>query len=545
MAVVTRELSPSTSPARRFRLDTADVVLAGALLVQLLPLLLLDRIVTVDGPAHLAGAAVLAGYDDPARQLLRELYVVDLSPVPNLLTSVLLAALLPLTGPDVAERLLLAGYVLLLVLGLRCALRAADPRAGWLAVAAFPFVGSYLLFYGFYNFCLALGLSLFVVGIGLRRRTGWSPAATAGLAGLLLVTWSAHLLPLLVAGLFVAVLSVARALADRQHGTAYAVARHLWGPGLAGLPVLGLTLAFLLSPASERGEPVRLPLLDLVTGLLTLGRPLVTFSRLEYLPATVVAGTLLTVAVLAHRQQRPASPERRALAVTGLVMTLAYFASPARYGAEFGFLNDRLSFFPPLFLLLWAAGPPPGPRARRAVVGALLGAAVTLAALQAPTQVRHSRAVDELLSVAEDVPRGATLLKLQLWRVPVVGPPARNPFRDPLRHAPGRLAVLRDGVDIGHYEAVYDYFPTRFRTTLNPRRLLDPSLQGLSAVPPDVDLTRAAPLVDVVLVVGRPQAPADVLQAPSARRVLGELEAGYRQVAVSERSGLVEVWVRR
>lgn len=543
--MLTGALGRPAAPAGRRRLDTADAVLAGALLVQLLPLLLLDRFVTVDGPAHLAGAAVLAGYDDPARQLLRELYVVDLGPVPNLLTAGLLAALLPLTGPDVAERVLLAGYVLLLVLGLRFALRAVDPRAGWLAVAAFPFVGSYLLHYGFYNFCLALGLFLFAVGVALRRRHGWSPAATVWLAGLLLLTWSAHLLPLLVAGLLVAVLSVARAGSARRHGaSAREASGHLIGPALAGLPVLALTVVFLASSAAERGQPVRRPLLELLTGLVTLGRPLVVYDVLEYLPATVVALTLVAVAVLAGRAHRPVTPERLALAVTGLFVTLAYFASPDRYGPEFGFLNDRWSYFPPLFLLLWSAGPPPGPRARRAVVVALLGSALALTALRAPTQVQYQRAVEELVSVADDVPRGSTILQLRLWRVPVVGQ-ARNPFRDPLRHAPGRLAVLRDGVDVGHYQAVLGYFPTRFRSTTDPRRLVDPTLQGLAAVPPDVDLTAAGTAVDVVLVVGRPQASAAVLQDPTTRRVLSELRDGYRQVAVSERSGLAEVWVRR
>jgi hypothetical protein len=527
------------------RPERSDTVLAAALALQLLPLLLLlQRVVTVDGPAHLLGASVLNRYGDAGAELVRRFYEVDLRPVPNLLTTFVLAGLLHVLGPDAAERLLVGGYVVLLVLGLRYALRGLDPRAGWLAVAALPFVGNYLFYYGFYNFCLALGLALLVVGLALRRRAGWSPLSCLALAALLLVTWSAHLLPLLVAGLFVAVLSLARVVADRAAGErpARAVVRHLLGPALAGVPVLALTLVFLASSAAERGEPVRRSWVDLVTGLVTLGRPLVVYSYAEYVPAVAVAATLAVLAVRARG--RPRTPERLALAVTAALCTVLYALSPDRYGPEYGFLNDRWSFFPPLFLLLWAAGPPPGPRARRAVVGALLGAAVALTAIRVPTEVRYQRDVAELLSVTGDVPQGSALVRLQLWRDPPVGGPVRNSARDPLRHEPSRLAVLVDGVDVGHYEAVYGYFPTRFRPGDDPRRRLDPTLVGLDSIPPVIDLDPAGD-VDVVLVIGRNQAAPEVLADPQTRVVLAQLEAGYERTAVSERSGLVEVWQRR
>ena len=521
------------------RLSPADRVLAAALALQLLPVLLLQRLVTVDGPAHLLGGSVLQRYGDAGADLVRRFYEVDLRPVPNLMTTFVLAGLLHVLGPDPAELVLVAAYVVLLVLGLRYALRGVDPQATWLAVAALPFVGSYLYYYGFYNFCLALGLSLFVVGLALRRREGWSLQATLGLAALLLVTWTAHLLPLLVAGLLVAVLGVARAVEARRHGAG--VLRHLVGPAVAAVPVIALTLVFLASSAAERGEPVRRGLLDLITGLVTLGRPLVVYSYAEYLPAVVVAATL---GVLAWRARgRPRTPERLALAVTAGVTTLLYFASPDRYGPEYGFLNDRWSFFPPLLLLLWAAGPPPSARTRRAVVAALLGAALVLTAMRVPTEVRYQRDVAELLSVAPDVPRGSALLRLQLWRDPPVGGPIRNTARDPLRHEPSRLAVLVDGVDLGHYEAVYGYFPTRFRPDDDPRRRLDPTLTGLDAVPPVLDLQAAQDDVDVVLVIGRDRAAPEVLA--EAAPLLRELEQGFERTAVSERTGLVEVWQRR
>ncbi len=402
-----------------------------------------------------------------------------------------------------------------------------------------PFTFGYLFFYGFYNFCLGVALALLVAGLALRRRDGWSAGSTAGLAALLLVTWAAHLLPALVAGVLVAVLAVTRALSPTRAGRL----RHLLPVVAAGLPVLVLTLAFAGSDAADRGAAVHRPLRELVLGLVTLGRPLVVYADAEYALTSVLALVLLWLAT----RRRERSPERLALGLTALLATVAYLASPARYGQEYGFLNDRLSLFPPLLLLLWAAGPPPSVRVRRAVVAVVLGVGLGLTLLRVPTEVRYQRDVAELLSVAPAVPRGSTLVRLQLWRDPPAGGPVagRNRFRDPLRHETSRLAVLAHSVDAGHYEAVLPYFPVRFRAGEDPRRALDPTLRQLDRIPPGIDLAAARDLVDVVVVVGRRRATPRVLEQPEAQQALADLAASYRLTATSTRTGLAEVWVRK
>jgi hypothetical protein len=527
------EPTPSAPPPRR---SLTDLPLAIAVALELLVLALLPRVVTVDGPAHVAGGWALAHADLP---VVARLYEVDLQALPNVMATFLLAGLLTVVSPDVAEKLLVGGYAVLLPVALRYALRGVDPRAGWLAVVAVPFTFGYLYFYGFYNFCLGLALSLVVAGIALRRREGWTAWSVAALAGAVLLTWAAHLLPVLVAAVLVAALALTRVAHDRTGG---AVRRHLLPVVVAGLPVLGLTLAFAGSEAAERGPAERRPLLDLVLGLVGLGRPLVVYSEAEYAVAAALALVLLWLALRRHAP----SPERRALGITALLATAAYLLSPNRFGPEYGFLNDRLSLFPPLLLLLWAAGPPPSPRARRTVVALVLGAGLALALLRVPTEVRYQRDVAELLTVAPAVPPGSTLVRLQLWRPEPVGGRVvgRNRFRDPLRHETSRLAVLADSVDVGHYEAVLPYFPVRFRPENDPRRALDPTLRELDRVPPGIDLAAARDLVDVVVVVGRPQASAEVLASPQAQQALADLTASYRLSHTSER-GLAEVWLRR
>ena len=538
-----------SAPGRTRSWSAADLLLLGSVVTELVVLLALPRVVTVDGPAHVAGGWFLAHLSDPATPLVGQFFRFDPILIPNLLSTFALAALLQLFGPDGAEKLLVATYLVLLPLGLRYALRAVHPDAGWLALFAVPLSWNYLLSYGFYNFCLALVLALFAVGLALRRRDGWSIGSGAGLALLLVVTWSAHLLPVLVAGAFAALLAVLRGLAAWRAGSALAraLARHVLPVALAGLPVLALTVLFLASPAAEHGPPARAPLGRLALGFVTTGGPLVVYGAIEYLPAIAVTAVLVGLAVGALRRPVAWTPERLALALTFLLVSVAYFASPSNYGPEYGFLNERWSYFPPLFLLPAAAGPLPGARARRVSAGVLFCAGLALIGLRAPTDLRYQRDVAELLSVAPQVPRGSALLQLQLWRDPPLLPDARNRKRDPLRHQAGRLAVLTESVDVRHYEATYPYFPVQFRPGKNLQQVLRRGRTALFQVPPVVDLGAATRLADVVVVVGRPQAmaTATLRQRRSTARLLADLPRHYRQVAVSQPSGLAEVWVRR
>jgi hypothetical protein len=78
-------------------------------------------------------------------------------------------------------------------------------------------------------------------------------------------------------------------------------------------------------------------------------------------------------------------------------------------------------------------------------------------------------------------------------------------FSDPTLHGADLVAVLRDGVDLGHYEAELSYFPTRFRSETNLHRVIDPTLRGLDRTPSRITtLTDASGrgLVDYVLVRG-------------------------------------------
>jgi len=527
------------------------VALAGGLAVQLIPVLIFSTVLTQDGPAHVDGAWVLVHHGDggPVGAALREHYRIDLAPVPNMATTLLLAALLRVMGPDSAERLLVAGLLVGLTVALRYALRGVDRGAGWLAVAALPFCGSYLVAFGFYNFVCGVVGALLVLGLALRRRSGWSARATTGLTLLLLGTWSAHLLPFTIALGALALVALARVADERQSGLPLrrALRRHILPVLVAVLPSAGLTVAYLLSGVGS-GRPTGFPSLERVLTLLSGVRPFAVGDQAELWPALLAAGALAVPALVPRRRPPPgpasarSCAERRALGGLLLATTVAFCGSPGSLGPAFGFLYDRLAWFPPLLLVLWSATRRPGRRVAVLVVPLVLVAASAAVLVRLPAQAAAARDTEELLSVASELAPGSTFAVLQYVRSGRAGESPTGVPPDPLRHESSRLAVRARAVDVGHYEAATPYFQVTFSGGPDVRGRLDPGRAGLERIPPRVRLPAVRGDLDYVLVVGLDRAGDRTRAAPATSAVLDELAGHYSRVATSFPTGLVQVW---
>jgi hypothetical protein len=529
------------------------LLLAGAV-VQLAPFVLLPFVLTQDGPAHVDGAWVLLHHGDRGTvgAALRTAFAIDLSPVPNMLGTVLLAGLMTVLSPGGAEKVLVVLLVAALIGGLWYAVRGIDRRAGWLAVVALPLAGSELVVYGFYNFCLGVALALFAAGVVVRVRSGWRPVDAAALAVLLLATWSAHLLPWSFAVGTTGALAIARVAADRRggEGRRAVVRRHLLPPLLAVLPSAALTVVFAVTHASSRGAVVWDLSWSRVGRLLSLLSPLTVRLGWEAVPVLLVAVVLagLLVAAVRYRDRRDGGDliegprrrvDRRVLGGLAVVAAAGFLLTPSRLGDDYGFLPQRLAWFPLLLAVLFCATRMPRSRRVQAVAaGAIVLAASAAVVVRLPTQVQEVGLTDDVLAAAGRIAPGATFVVLRYsgdgtWTRPAGGP-------DPLQHVSSRLAVRARAVDAGLYEAVYPYFQVRFTPAANLRQALDPSLYGLEGVPPQVALSRVRGRLDYVVLVGLDAA--DVARAARADRVLHELHDHYRPVTGGHGGADVSVW---
>jgi hypothetical protein len=121
----------------------------------------------------------------------------------------------------------------------------------------------------------------------------------------------------------------------------------------------------------------------------------------------------------------------------------------------------------------------------------------------------------------------------------------------PTLQASGWLMAERHVVDLSHFEAYLQFFPIAFRNGVNPKASIGKGKIWIDQSPPNVQLVGkdTAPghpgSVDYVLVFGLDQASPAVRHAPATKRVLAQLEQGYKRVAVSKPRGLVQVYERR
>lgn len=513
----------------------------GLLLLQLVPLVLLRHLGAQDGPSHLASARVLLDYGDPAHPIYEQYYWLDAFPSPNLLSQGLLTALVAVLPPEVAEKIVAAGYLLALPLALRFVLRRIDPASTWLAYAAFPLANGFLFVSGFSNY--SYGIVVFVLGAGWilapRRRSG--AGYVLALAGWLLLAYVTHFIPAVLLALISVIppLAEARAASASRLPGVREVLRRLGPTVLALLPLAALTLLFLARPAP--GESKRDNPLALLVQLPLLVKPVVALSYAEY-PAAIVLGlALVALIVLAARRGGRAALSGPSgwIATAAGVCALLYLIAPEST-AQGGAINARLAIFPPLLALLWLGRQSRAAladrRLRAAAAAVFVLVAAVIAGVRWPIAVRHSEQVDAYVEAAALVRPNSTILGLQYESANV---PKVRGFSDPTLHGASLIAVLRDGVDAGHYEAELTYFPTRFRSENNLPRRIDPTRRGLDRTPTRIVTLRGPDgrgLVDYVVVRGDPQYVPPAGRA-AAQRITDELGA-YRLLGTfGERSG--------
>src|SRR5258708_8094313 len=124
-------------------------------LIALAPIWSVRYLPTQDGPSHLYNSWLLRELLRGTNAAIEHAYRIDWHPNPNWLTSAVLALLMTVVPPLVAEKLFVSGIVLLFAAGIW--MYAGDEGRPY-AFLAIPFAYSLLLQSGFYNFCVGLGL---------------------------------------------------------------------------------------------------------------------------------------------------------------------------------------------------------------------------------------------------------------------------------------------------------------------------------------------------------------------------------------------------
>lgn len=535
--------------------DPERTLFAVLILLHLLPLWSFRYFPSQDGPAHLSNANILRTYDHPERTAFREYYTLNRRLEPNWLSHLALAGLMYLFPPLVAEKILLSGYIVLLPISVRYALRSVNPRGGFLAILSFPFVNNHLLHMGFYNFALSLPVFFLLLGAWIRRQA--RPGLKSGIAptALALLLYFCHIFTFLMAvgalGLMAVALSAADLLARRsgggeeRAGSARSIAPRLLLTAGIFLPSLVLAALFLSARGGDvSSRPGAWVVLRGIAGLETL----VSFDEREGAIAGALAALFAAVALyhLAAKLLRRDLRRWDLLFLLVAAFTVVAFLAPGRAAGGL-FIIHRAILFPFFGLLLWLSAQEHRVHERAAVQIAAAALALLLLGLHAAKYSAVNDQIREYVSASGRIEPDSTVLPLPyapFGRAPGGGRLSSRVA--PFLHAGGYLAAERNLVDLDNYEANAGYFPTIFRPERNPFTHLSLMEHGLEKVPPCVDIIqferRTGGTVDYVLLWGLNESH---LQHPCTSLLLNQLEGLYDPIASSPGSGLMYLYRRK
>ncbi len=340
----------ATAPSGSGRGDL--VWLIALLVVYLEPIWVFPFLPTQDGPSHVANAAILLNYGRPGSRYA-EFYELRREPIPNWTSHIVLAGLLLVVPPLIAERLLVSALVVAFVAGFRYYLGAFGPGVRRLWPLGLLLVYNRSLLMGFYNFYLATALFWIILGYTIRRRDAIGRRECLCLCGLFLIQYFSHLVGLL--------LSVPAAAWFLLWAPGKGRARKLGWLTLAALPSLCLTAYYLLSsgffgPKGALWVNSARPLLNdwnnivelILWELTALNENLFGAYEISWLPIGILSAFFIEVVLVASWLAKPNPgdveyrPLRRAALAIALAFAAVYLVAPEHLGEHGGYLRTRL-----------------------------------------------------------------------------------------------------------------------------------------------------------------------------------------------------------
>jgi hypothetical protein len=513
------------------------------IVVHLIPIWAFWYLPTTDGAAHVANAQVMRKIHDPSLPVLQKYYFVTSRPRPNLIGHLLLAGLMYVTPPVVAEKLVISLFIVLFPVAVRYAVASIRRRATPLAFLAFPMLYSYLLGQGFYNFCLSIAVFFFVVGYWIRNRDRLDLKRGVALAALGLLLYACHLFSLMMACAALGVLTAWFSARELKENPSPAARRA--GVTLAAL-LPALILALIFRPVTSGPYPVpgTWSLKEDLVGLLQFST-MVSYRNGEAWLGGALACLFFALAGMALlvKARRRKWSRWDGLILLPLLMLAAYLKAHDPASVHF-YVPQRVMFYFFLTILLWLAGQAIGWRVRWTAVPLAIVLALAFLASHALKYREFAPQLNEFVSAGRFIDRNSTFLPL-IFSPRGVNAAGKASSIDvsPFYMAAGYIAAERDAVDLRNYEANTDHFPVRFVERLNPYRELAVGM-GFDEVPPKIDLERfrrAGGEVDYILLWGVSD---EIRTNPDTVKLYEQIRAGYQRMDLPEAKH-TELWKRR
>jgi hypothetical protein len=289
-----------------------------------------------DYPYWVYYAHVLANYEQ-----FKEWFALQLGPIPNLGSTMLLTPLVPLLGAESASKVLLAGYAAAFVLAFAYLARGVARAPSGIELLGLLFVYNYVFYNGFLSFLVGLPLLLATLGLAIRMPIRPSNRDLFLLSLLSVAAYLCHLfiwLPLLA-------YVVTKTFRKTHSPRALLLLTQI-------LPII-LSIVYAIQRAGQTSVSWRL-YESLPNKLFSLIGPHLPFPRIDPFPSTVptlIANgvfvfivTMLVAVAIKKRSQVIISQPAHSLLFTSLGLFVIAALIPFSWFGGMGSIDQRLSF---------------------------------------------------------------------------------------------------------------------------------------------------------------------------------------------------------
>jgi hypothetical protein len=334
----------------------------GFVAFSLYPLFSVSTFPFVDAPAHLGNASLVKQlWTEPQVGFLHQFISFNHTLVPNWSGHFILACLLHVVSPEVAEKILLVIVFAGFPLSVRYLLHVIRKEKKFLSLLAVPIAYNCYSEIGFYNFSLSLiflflNLGFFYHKI-LSEKTKWFHYVIMTL--LLGGSYFSHIVGFLITALFMAICYFVY-LSKLEGG----ILRGLFSQqsiflGLAILPITVLAIIYTLSNHSDAGQISYLENGVLINHLKN-GQLFMVFGGAESAWCVILSAVYGSVFLFSligfakDARRRNVTPDAVLFLLFLLLLTAAYFYLPDGYGMG-GFFSLRMAVMMFAFIIPFAA----------------------------------------------------------------------------------------------------------------------------------------------------------------------------------------------
>ena len=428
-------------------------------LLQLVPIWSTRYLPTADGPEHLYNSWVLHGLvTGRATPLIRSHFAVDWRPNPNWLGHLVMAVLIVIVPPLIAEKILFSAIVLLFLAGAWMFAGADDPRSHTYAFLALPFTFHQLLMDGFYNFSLSVALWMIVVAFWWRRRNRPDVRTIAGTAALLILCYFSH------------PMSVALAMGSIGLMWLWTLRGRSWRTHAKHLIALAPATLLLAWFAAQHAGTVLSDRRSLSSLFLFLARGQILFSFDHW---QMVAGHILFVifvllgiaSMLERRAEARLYTEAKAFLLPLASFLLLFFWSPSAFAGG-TLLTERMALFV-MLAALPCFSPNIAARAHVAVCAVMALFAIAAVAYHTVHFRESDRYIRKFAAAMQPIRPDSTVMPLMFDRN------APRCYMGCISHVPAYVALQKRLVDLDNYEPATGYFPLTYAKGVDAPSVFD------------------------------------------------------------------------